>query len=102
MKLFLKILLVIIIIYAAIVTILTFIGNQEIKTLIEEGVLNSDYTQRELAMLCGKLDVEVIFGVVLQVVFGNTNIYWVQIEIYNLTLINLWIYTKFKLRQSLI
>ena len=61
MKKLLKILLVIIIIYAAIGTILTFIGNQEIKTLIEEGVLNSDYTQRELAMLCEKLDVVVIF-----------------------------------------
>ena len=61
MKKLLKILLVIIIIYAAIGTILRFIGNQEIKTLIEEGVLNSDYTQLELAMLCEKLDVEVIF-----------------------------------------
>ena len=61
MKKLLKILLVIIIIYASIGTILTFIGNQEIKTLIEEGVLNSDYTQLELAMLCEKLDVEVIF-----------------------------------------
>ena len=61
MKKLLKILLVIIIIYAAIGTIIRFIGNQEIKTLIEEGVLNSDYTQLELAMLCEKLDVEVIF-----------------------------------------
>ena len=61
MKKLLKILLVIIIIYAAIGTILTFIGNREIKTLIEEGFLDSDYTQRELAMLCEKLDFEVIF-----------------------------------------
>ena len=61
MKKLLKILLVIIIIYAAIGTILTFIGNQEIKTLIEEGGLSSDYTQLELAMLCEKLDFEVIF-----------------------------------------
>ena len=61
MKKLLKILLVIIIIYAAIGTILRFIGNQEIKTLIEEGVLSSDYTQLELAMLCEKLDFEVIF-----------------------------------------
>ena len=59
MKKILKILLVIIIIYAAIMTILTFIGNQEIKTLIEEGVLNSDYTQLELAMLCEKYDDDV-------------------------------------------
>ena len=59
MKKLLKILLVIIIIYAAIGTILTFIGNQEIKTLIEEGVLNSDYTQLELAILCEKYDDDV-------------------------------------------
>ncbi len=61
MKIFLKILLVIFIIYLAAVAIIRFIGNQEIKTLIEEGVLSSDYTQLELAMLCEKLDVEVIF-----------------------------------------
>ena len=61
MKKLLKILLVIIIIYAAIGTILTFIGKQEIKTLIKEGVLSSDYTKLELAMLCEKLDIEVIF-----------------------------------------
>jgi len=36
-------------------------GHQELNTLIEEGVLDSDYTQLELAMLCEKLDVEVIF-----------------------------------------
>ena len=59
MKKLLKILLVIIIIYAAIGTILTFIGNQEIKTLIEEGVLSSDYTQLELAMLCENPDDDV-------------------------------------------
>ena len=59
MKKLLKILLVIIIIYAAIGTILTFIGNQEIKTLIEEGVLDSDYTQLELAMLCENPDDDV-------------------------------------------
>jgi hypothetical protein len=61
MKLFLKILLALFIIYLAAVAIISFIGNQEIKTLIEEGVLSSDYTQLELATLCGKLDVEVIF-----------------------------------------
>ncbi len=61
MKLFLKILLVLFIIYLAAVAITTSIGNQEIKTLIEEGVLSSDYTQLELATLCEKLDVEVIF-----------------------------------------
>ena len=61
MKLFLKILLALFIIYLAAVAIISFIGNQEIKTLIEEGVLSSDYTQLELATLCGKLDVEVIY-----------------------------------------
>ena len=61
MKKLLKILLVLFIIYLAAVAIIRFIGNQEIKTLIEEGVLSSDYTQLELAMLCEKLDVEVIF-----------------------------------------
>ena len=61
MKILLKILLVIIIIFAVAISITQFVGNQEIKTLIDEGVLNSDYTQRELAMLCEKLDVVVIF-----------------------------------------
>ena len=61
MKKILKILLVLFIIYLAAVAVATFIGNQEIKTLIEEGVLDSDYTQLELAMLCEKLNVEVIF-----------------------------------------
>ena len=62
MKLFLKILLVIIIIYAAIGTILTFIGNQEIKTLIEEGVLGNDFTQQELSQLCDKMEFDIFWG----------------------------------------
>ena len=62
MKKLLKILLVIIIIYAAIGTILTFIGNQEIKTLIEEGVLNSEYTQKELSQLCNEGKVDIFWG----------------------------------------
>ena len=62
MKKILKILLVIIIIYVAIMTILTFIGNQEIKTLIEEGVLSSDYSQYDLAMLCAKIDGTIFWG----------------------------------------
>ena len=36
-------------------------GHQELNTLIEEGFLDSDYTQLELAMLCEKLDIVVIF-----------------------------------------
>ena len=57
MKLLLKILLVLFVIGA----FFRWMGHQEINTLIEEGVLDSDYTQLELAMLCEKLDVEVIF-----------------------------------------
>ena len=59
MKLFLKILLALFIIYLAAVAIIRFIGNQEIKTLIEEGVLDRDYTQLELAMLCENPDDDV-------------------------------------------
>ena len=54
-----KILLALFIIYLAAVAIIGFIGNQEIKTLIEEGVLSSDYTQLELAMLCENPDDDV-------------------------------------------
>ena len=57
MKLFLKILLVLFVIGA----FFRWMGHQELNTLIEEGVLNSDYTQLELAMLCEKLDFELIF-----------------------------------------
>ena len=57
MKLLLKILLVLFVIGA----FFRWMGHQELNTLIEEGVLDSDYTQLELAMLCEKLDVEVIF-----------------------------------------
>ena len=57
MKLFLKILLVLFIIGA----FFRWMGHQELSNLIEEGVLDSDYTQLELAILCEKLDVEVIF-----------------------------------------
>ena len=57
MKLFLKILLVLFIIGA----FFRWMGHQELSNLIEEGFLDSDYTQLELAMLCEKLDFEVIF-----------------------------------------
>ena len=57
MKLFLKILLVLFIIGA----FFRWMGHQELSNLIEERVLDSDYTQLELAMLCEKLDFEVIF-----------------------------------------
>ena len=57
MKLFLKILLILFIIGV----FFSWMGHQELSTLIEEGFLDSDYTQLELAMLCEKLDFEVIF-----------------------------------------
>ena len=62
MKLFLKILLVLFIIYLAAVAVSTFIGNQEIKTLIEEGVLDSDYTQLELSQLCNEMKYDIFWG----------------------------------------
>ena len=62
MKLFLKILLFIIIIFAVAISITQFIGNQEIKTLIDEGVLSSDYSQYDLAMLCAKIDGTIFWG----------------------------------------
>ncbi len=57
MKVFLYVLLILFIIGA----FFRWMGHQELNTLIEEGVLDSDYTQLELAMLCEKLDFEVIF-----------------------------------------
>ena len=62
MKKLLKILLFIIIIFAVAISITQFIGNQEIKTLIDEGVLSSDYSQYDLAMLCEKLDGTIFWG----------------------------------------
>ena len=62
MKLFLKILLVLFIIYLAAVAISTYLGNQEIKTLIEEGVLDSDYTQEDLSQLCNEGEVDIVLG----------------------------------------
>ena len=57
MKIFLYVLLILFIIGA----FFTWMGHQELKSLIEEGYLDSDYTQLELAMLCEKLDFELIF-----------------------------------------
>ena len=57
MKIFLYVLLILFIIGA----FFSWMGHQELGFLIEEGVLSSDYTQLELAMLCEKLDFEVIF-----------------------------------------
>ena len=52
MKLLLKILLVLFVIGA----FFRWMGHQELNTLIEEGFLDSDYTQLELAMLCANPD----------------------------------------------
>ena len=62
MKLFLKILLVLFIIYLAAATIFWSIGNHEIRTIIEKGVLDSEYTQKELSQLCNEGKVDIFWG----------------------------------------
>ena len=62
MKKILKILLVLFIIYLAAVAVSTFVGNQEIKSLIEEGVLDSEYTQQELSQLCNEMKNDIFWG----------------------------------------
>mgnify|MGYP005651946295 CR=1 FL=1 len=62
MKKFLKIFLLIIIILAVIITLVQYIGNREIEALIEQGVLSSDYTKYDLAMLCEKIDGTIFLG----------------------------------------
>ena len=55
MKIFLYVLLILFIIVA----FFRWMGHQELNTLIEEGFLDSDYTQLELAMLCSNPDDDV-------------------------------------------
>ena len=55
MKVFLYVLLILFIIGA----FFRWMGHQELRTLIEEGFLDSDYTQLELAMLCENPDDDV-------------------------------------------
>ena len=62
MKKFLKILLLTIIILVVIITIVQFVGNREIESLIEQGILSSDYTKSDLAMLCENLDGTIFWG----------------------------------------
>ena len=62
MKALLKIFLIIIIILAVIITITDYIGSQEIEALIMQGVLSSDYSQYDLAMLCSNMDGTIFWG----------------------------------------
>ena len=62
MKALLKIFLIIIIILAIIVAIIDYIGSQEIEALITQGVLSSDYSQYDLAMLCSKMEGTIFWG----------------------------------------
>ena len=62
MKLFVKILLLTIIILAVIITIVQFVGNREIEALVDQGILSSDFTKYELAMLCDKMDGTIFWG----------------------------------------
>ena len=62
MKLFVKILLLTIIILAVIITIVQFVGNREIEALVDQGILSSDYTKYDLAMLCSNMDGTIFWG----------------------------------------
>ena len=62
MKLFLKILLLTFIILVVIITIVQFVGNREIEALIDQGILRSDFTKYDLAMLCDKMDGTIFWG----------------------------------------
>ena len=62
MKALLKIFLIIIIALAVIITITDYIGSREIESLITQGVLTSDYSQYDLAMLCSNMDGTIFWG----------------------------------------
>ena len=62
MKKFLKILLLIIIVLAVIITIVQYIGNREIEALVDQGILSIDYNKYDLAMLCEKMDGTIFLG----------------------------------------
>jgi len=62
MKTFIKILPSIIIFLVVIITIVQFVGNREIAALIEQGILSSDYTKYDLAMLCSNMDGTIFWG----------------------------------------
>ena len=62
MKKFLKILLLTIIILVVIITIVQFVGNKEIEALIEQGILSSNYSKKDLAMMCANIDGTIFWG----------------------------------------
>ena len=62
MKKFLKILLLIIIILAVIIATVQFVGNREIEVLVDQGILSSDYSKYDLAMLCSNMDGTIFWG----------------------------------------
>ena len=62
MKALLKIFLIIIIVLAVIITITDYIGSREIEALITQGVLSSDYSQYDLAMLCSHMEGTIFWG----------------------------------------
>ena len=73
MKLFVKILLLTIIILAVIITIVQFVGNREIEALVDQGILSSDYTKYDLAMLCDNMDGTIFWGCISG---GNVGSVW--------------------------
>ena len=62
MKAVLKTFLIIIISLAIIVAIIDYMGSQEIEALITQGVLSSNYSQYDLAMLCSKMEDTIFWG----------------------------------------
>ena len=62
MKTFIKILLSIIISLVVIITIVQFVGNREIEVLVDQGILSSDFTKYDLAMLCSNMDGTIFWG----------------------------------------
>mgnify|MGYP003985791407 FL=1 len=62
MKKFLKIFILIIIILAVIIAAVQFVGNREIEVLVDQGILSSDFTKYDLAMLCSNMDGTIFWG----------------------------------------
>ena len=62
MRKFLKIFLFFIIILGVIITIVQYVGNREIEALVDQGILSSDFTKYDLAMLCSNMDGTIFWG----------------------------------------